>query len=85
MASHGLRNLRRPFVATHSPLGMKDKGGQRIPFEQRAQKAAEFLGSVFWGAPAATRNPTQPSIQPSRVVTEDLGMDLNDISMKELF
>ena len=80
----GLRNLRRPFVAT--PLGMKDKDGQHIPFEQRSQKAAEFLGTVFWGASVEAQEHTQPRTQPqSRIVSEDLGMDLQDITMKELF
>ena len=43
----GLRNLRKPFVAT--PLGMKDKDGKHIPFDKRADKAAEFFGTVIWG------------------------------------
>ena len=43
----GLRCLRRPFSAI--PLGIKDTAGKHIPFDQRAQRAEEFLGSTIWG------------------------------------
>ena len=43
----GLGQLRNAF--TPIPLGMKDKTGKHVPFARRAEAAAEFLGTVFWG------------------------------------
>ena len=64
---------------------MKDKEGRHIPFDRRAQAAAEYLGTVFWGGGAETlpTNTESPTPNP-RIVTEDLHMNLNLISMAEL-
>ena len=62
---------------------MKDAEGKHIPFEQRAQKTAEFLGSAFWGATQNDQPVTAQSID--KIVTADLGMRLDDIDMRELF
>ena len=43
----GLKNLRKTF--TPIPLSMRDQNKKHIPMEQRAQKAAEFLGTQIWG------------------------------------
>ena len=43
----GLRWLRKLFVSI--TLGMKDDNGKHVPFEKRAQAAADFLGSWIWG------------------------------------
>ena len=79
----GSKQLRKEF--TPIPLGMKDKEGRHIPFDRRAQAAAEFLGTVFWGGGAETlpTNTESPTPKP-RIVTEDLHMNLNLISMAEL-
>ena len=80
----GLRVLRRKY--TPVPLGMKDKDGKHIPFSQQAQKAAEFLGAVFWGEPpgAAAGGAAQDDTTRDRdkIITEDLNMDIGDITMQ---
>ena len=78
----GLHGLRKPFVAT--PLGMKDKDGKEIPFDKRADKAAEIFGTIIWG-----KQPTPPTIinqkwKTQKRITQDLNMDIADINMDVL-
>ena len=79
----GLKWLRTPYGPV--PLGMKDKDGKHVPFSKRAEKAAEFMGSTIWGGAAITPDVSTDSTCNTRIVTEDLGVSIEHISMNELF
>ena len=80
----GLRNLRRPYVAI--PLGMKDAAGKHVPLKQRAQKATEFLSKLIWGDTRKQEETLALQNVPPRqqIITDNLWMDIDVISMEEL-
>ena len=79
----GLRCLRRPFAPI--PLSMKDATGKHIPFHERAQKAAEYLGSVIWNSSTNTDTTSRGNVTPKdRIITEDLNMNTGNITMEEV-
>ena len=80
----GLRNLRKPFVAV--PLGMRDATGAHIPFTERAKKATEFLATQIWGDTRthATKLEAQTRPPNEQIVTKNLWMNIDKITMEEL-
>ena len=77
----GLRHLRKAFVAV--PLGMKDKTGKHVHFKDRAQKAAEFLGTEIWGK-QDNDNSEQPRTPLTKIVNEDLQMNTDEVTLQEI-
>ena len=78
----GLRNLRKPYVPI--PLSMKDAQGQHVPLHKRAQCAATFLGDQIWGEAHAQPETLIEQIATERLVTDDLGLKVSDITLTEL-
>ena len=63
---------------------MKDKHGKHVPLAKRADNAADFLGTVFWGGATDDNNQTNPQHATEHIVTEDTGITEHDITMPEL-
>ena len=78
----GLQHLRKPYVPI--PLSMKDAQGQHVPLHKRAQCAATFLGDQIWGEAHAQPETLIEQIATERLVTDELGLKVSDITLAEL-
>ena len=63
---------------------MKDAQGQHVPLHKRAQCAATFLGDQIWGEAHAQPETLIEQIATERLVTDDLGIKVSDITLTEL-
>lgn len=74
----GIKNLKTKFVPNYTKL--KDMRGSRVPYGERAKATAEYLHEVQW----KQGERIQPAKAKTKVIKQDLGMNVQDITMKEL-
>ena len=76
----GIRTMRKDYQPI--PLSMKDMHGRHVPFKDRAEMAAQFLGTKIWGQDENHRS-AQATAE-STINSGPVNIDIGEVTMDEL-